>query len=124
MPSETQSTLLIPKIARVKGGASEPKEWQERRIHPAKHESGAYTFDDVRPAITMHRPDLPSPWINYLSNGKLHAFVSQAAGGFLWWKHSSKCRLTRYRMNSLPIDSPGFYIYIRHKDGRVWSPGF
>lgn len=86
--------------------------------------SCAYSFDDKRPSITINRFDLPAPWINYLSNGKLHALVSQASGGFLWWKHPSNCRLTRYRMHHLPIDSPGFYIYIRHRDGSVWSPTF
>ncbi len=84
----------------------------------------AYTFNDERRSITIHRFDLPSPWINYLSNGKLHAFVSQAGGGFLWWQHPSKCRLTRYRMYNLPIDTPGFYVYIRQRDGTVWSPAF
>jgi len=84
----------------------------------------AYAFDDDQKAITIKKFDLPSPWINYLSNGNLHAFVSQAAGGFLWWQDAMKGKLTRYRMHNLPIDSPGFYIYIRHKDGTVWSPSF
>lgn len=95
-----------------------------KKMNAPLESPSVYQFHDDRRAITIHRFDLPTPWINYLSNGSLHAFVSQAAGGFLWWKHSSKCRLTRYRMNNLPIDSPGFYIYIRHKDGTVWSPGF
>ena len=33
-------------------------------------------------------------------------------------------RLTRYRFYNLPIDSPGFYVYIRMQDGTVWSPAF
>ena len=28
----------------------------------------------------------------------------------------------RYRFYNLPIDSPGFYVYIRMEDGSVWSP--
>lgn len=86
--------------------------------------SDAYSFNDERKSITINRFDLPSPWINYLSNGQLHAFVSQAGGGFLWWQHPAKCRLTRYRMYNLPIDTPGFYVYLRHRDGTVWSPAF
>ncbi len=126
MAPESRTSLLLLKIGRDPEEPRRPTDWSGA----AQGSSGPsaaredYVFDDLRPAITIHRPDLPSPWINYLSNGKLHAFVSQAAGGFLWWKHSSKCRLTRYRMNNLPMDSPGFYLYIRHKDGTVWSPGF
>jgi cellobiose phosphorylase len=81
-----------------------------------------YSFDDPKKAIDIFRYDLPSPWINYLSNGNLHAFVSQAGGGFLWLKSPVIMRITRYRQYHLPIDSPGFYLYIRHADGTVWSP--
>lgn len=41
-----------------------------------------------------------------------------------WWKTPQNFRITRYRFYNLPIDSPGFYIYIRMKDGTVWSPAF
>lgn len=83
-----------------------------------------YAFSDSDRAIDFSRHDTPTPWINYLSNGRLHAFVSQAGGGLCWWKSPLIYRLTRYRMYNLPIDSPGFYIYIRTKDGVVWSPTF
>ncbi|MCX7004004.1 MAG: hypothetical protein NTV22_12155, partial [bacterium] len=83
-----------------------------------------YHFDDDRRNVVMHRHDLPAPWINYLSNGTLHAFVSQAGGGLCWWRTPLKARLTRYRMANLPLDSPGFYVYLREADGRVWSPTF
>lgn len=83
-----------------------------------------YEFDDMQSSINIFDHSLPSPWINYLSNGRLHAFVSQAGGGFLWWKDSIVYRITRYRQYNLPIDSPGFYIYIKCKDGSVWSPTF
>lgn len=83
-----------------------------------------YTFRDSDRQIAFSRHDLPAPWINYLSNGRMHAFVSQAGGGMCWWKTPQNYRLTRYRFYNLPIDSPGFYIYIRMKDGTVWSPTF
>lgn len=89
----------------------------------AKQNTDAYyTFDDDRQAIDIHRYDLPQPWINYLSNGDMHAFISQAGGGFAWWKSASELRLTRYRAYHAPIDSPGPYVYIREQDGTVWSP--
>lgn len=83
-----------------------------------------YEFDDDRRAIVIHRHDTPSPWINYLSNGRMHAFVSQAGGGFAWWRNPILYRLTRYRQHNLPPDSPGFYIYLRRGEGEVWSPTF
>lgn len=83
-----------------------------------------YLFNDKERSITINKVDLPAPWINYLSNGNLHAFVSQAGGGFAWWKDPAFYHITRYRLYNLPIDSPGYYIYIKHKDGTVWSPTF
>ncbi len=83
-----------------------------------------YEFKDKERKITFSRHDLPAPWINYLSNGKMHAFVSQAGGGMCWWRTTQNYRVTRYRFYNLPIDSPGFYIYIRMQDGTVWSPTF
>ena len=83
-----------------------------------------YAFDDKAKSIKINKTDLPAPWINYLSNGNLHAFVSQVGGGFLWYKDAIDCRISRYRMNHFPIDSPGFYVYIKNEDGTVWSPTF
>jgi len=40
-----------------------------------------YQFADAERAVRILRPDTPQPWINYLSNGRFHAFVSQAGGG-------------------------------------------
>lgn len=83
-----------------------------------------YEFNDKERQIIFDRHDLPAPWINYLSNGRLHAFVSQAGGGMCWWRTTQNYRITRYRFYNLPIDSPGFYVYIRMTDGTVWSPTF
>ena len=83
-----------------------------------------YIFNDVERKIRINRKDLPTPWINYLSNGRLHGFVSQVGGGMLWLDNPAKGRISRYRRNNLPIDSPGFYIYIREESGLVWSPTF
>ncbi|MFZ4779763.1 MAG: GH36-type glycosyl hydrolase domain-containing protein, partial [Terrimicrobiaceae bacterium] len=83
-----------------------------------------YSFNDSERRISIDDPRLPQPWINYLSNGTLHAFVSQAGGGYSWWKSPLKNRISRYRQQNLPIDSPGFYIYIREKSGAIWSPSW
>lgn len=84
----------------------------------------AYIFDDAKKSIKINKTDLPQPWINYISNGYMHGFISQVGGGTLWVENPAKYRLSRYRRYNLPIDSPGFYIYIRESDGTVWSPTF
>ena len=71
-----------------------------------------YSFRDEVPAIDIDAPSLPQPWIHYLSNGEMHAFVSQAGGGFAWWQDAIARRLSRYRMHHLPTDRPGFYLYV------------
>lgn len=83
-----------------------------------------YAFHDEERKIVFNRHDLSTPWINYLSNGRMHAFVSQAGGGMCWWRTPQNYRITRYRFYNMPIDSPGFYVYIRMEDGTVWSPTF
>ena len=83
-----------------------------------------YHFDDATRGVVIHRPDLPAAWINYLSNGALHAFVSQAGGGLAWWRSPLSFRLTRYRFNAAPPDSPGFSLYVREADGTAWSPAW
>jgi cellobiose phosphorylase len=81
-----------------------------------------YRFDDPARAIAITQADLPAPWINYLSNGNLHAFVSQTGAGCLWWKSPINFRLTRYRGWTSPVDGPGFTLYIREPDGSAWCP--
>ena len=83
-----------------------------------------YVFEDPQRQIRFDRFDLPQPWINYLSNGRFHAFVSQAGGGMTWWLSPMMFRISRYRFYHMPIDSPGFYVYIRMADGTTWSPTF
>ena len=83
-----------------------------------------YSFDDENRSIRINRSDLSQPWINYLSNGRLHAFVSQSGGGLAWWKSPITYRMTHYRYQNVPMDGPGFYTYVREKDGTVWSPTF
>ncbi len=41
-----------------------------------------------------------------------------------WWRSPLKNRITRYRHYNLPIDSPGFYVYLREADGPTWSPSW
>lgn len=83
-----------------------------------------YEFIENGKTLKIDRQDLPYPWVNYLTNTRLSAMVSHAGGGFVWYKAPDKFRLTRYRHNQLPTDTPGFYIYIKEENGEVWSPAF
>jgi len=63
-------------------------------------------FDERAREYAITRPDTPTPWINYLMGRNVNAIVSQAAGGLAFYKEPSEGRLTRYRFNGLPVDSP------------------
>jgi cellobiose phosphorylase len=80
-------------------------------------------FDPDSREYVITDPQTPTPWINYLFGNKLSAFVSQGAGGMLWYEQPYYGRLTRYRFNGLPLDSPGFYLYI-HDGKEWWNPSF
>ena len=83
-----------------------------------------YVFRDDRSAIEILDPSLPQPWIHYLSNGQMHAFTSQAGGGFAWWRDAVECRLTRYRMFHLPTDRPGYYLYVAEEGKETFCPTY
>ncbi|MBO5882858.1 MAG: hypothetical protein J6Q78_00425 [Clostridia bacterium] len=83
-----------------------------------------FSFNDKEMSVQMNKLDTPYPWVNYLTNTRLTAMISQAGGGFLWYKVPAKMRITRYRYNQVPSDTPGFYIYIKDKSGKVWCPTF
>ncbi|MCK5844292.1 MAG: hypothetical protein KAG97_06265, partial [Victivallales bacterium] len=80
-------------------------------------------FENNGRDYVITNPETPAPWINYLFGDKLSAFVSQAAGGMLWYEQPYYGRLTRYRFNGLPMDSPGFLLYINDGD-QWWNPSF
>ncbi|MBN1385203.1 MAG: glycosyl transferase family 36 [Elusimicrobia bacterium] len=72
--------------------------------------------------FVIKRPDTPRPWINYLSNGKYCALVSQTAGGFSFYLDPGVNRLTRWLPENYIYDRPGRYVYIRDTDtGEFWS---
>lgn len=80
-------------------------------------------FDDVAREFVVTDPLTPAPWINYLGNTRLSAFISQQAGGLAWHIEPQQRRLTRYHWLPAPGDRPGFYVYVR--DGAtLWNPHF
>lgn len=82
-------------------------------------------FDDETGAYVITDPLPPRPWINYLGNRRLTAFISQNAGGLMWYLDPLSRRITRYHYLPAPQDRPGFYVYVRNrKTGTVWNPHF
>ncbi|MBK7174156.1 MAG: glycosyl transferase family 36 [Bacteroidales bacterium] len=67
-------------------------------------------------------PRTPSPWINYIYNGRYFSTISNNGGGISYFKSPLHGRITRYRINEVPPDRPGKYIYVKDNDsGEIWS---
>ena len=80
-------------------------------------------FDDAHREYVIVNPATPFPWINYLGNEDFFGLISNTGGGYNFYKDAKFRRITRYRYNSVPMDSVGRYFYI--KDGEtVWNPGW
>ena len=80
-------------------------------------------FDDEAREYVITRPDTPTPWMNYLGEGRYGGIISNTAGGYAFDRDPRNRRVSRYRYNSIPMDQPGRYIYLRDQDSGVyWSP--
>lgn len=80
-------------------------------------------FDDDAREYVITNPRTPYPWINYLGSEEFFSIISNTGGGYSFFKDARLRRLTRYRYNSVPVDSGGKYFYI-NDGGSVWSPGW
>lgn len=79
-------------------------------------------FDNKRKEYVITRPDTPTPWINYIGGGEFGGIVSNTGGGYSFDCDPKNKRILRYRYNSIPMDQPGRYIYIRdEKSKKYWS---
>ncbi len=79
-------------------------------------------FDEDAREYVITRPDTPTPWINYIGEGRYGGIVSNTGGGFSFDRDPRNRRVTRYRYNAVPYDQPGRYIYVRDQDnGEFWS---
>ena len=84
-------------------------------------------YDPGTREYVITRPDTPTPWINYLGQGRYGGIISNTAGGFSFDRDPRDRRVSRYRYNSLPPDQPGRYVYLRRNDtgeywGATWQP--
>lgn len=79
-------------------------------------------FDDMKKEYVIFNPMTPMSWINYLGTDEFASIVSNNASGYSFYKSPRLGRMLRFRFNSIPMDRPGRYIYIRdRKDGDYWS---
>ena len=79
-------------------------------------------FDNANNEYVIDNVDIPTSWTNYLGVEDMCAVVNHTAGGYLFYKTPEYHRITRFRGNSVPMDRPGDYIYIRDREnGDYWS---
>jgi len=79
-------------------------------------------FDDNAKEYVITRPDTPQSWSNYLGSTEYGAVITNNAGGYGFYKSGARGRFLRLRFNSVPLDQPGRYFYLRDNDsGDYWS---
>jgi cellobiose phosphorylase len=95
-----------------------------KRKTPSLHSQNPYGYyDPAAREYVITKPDTPTPWINYLGEGRYGGIISNTAGGFSFDRDPRNRRVTRYRYNGIPADQPGRYIYLRDQaSGEFWSP--
>ena len=80
-----------------------------------------YVDEEAREYVVT-RPDTPTPWINYLGEGRYGGIVSNTGGGYSFDRDPRSRRVSRYRYNGIPGDQPGRYVYLRDQEtGAFWS---
>ncbi len=76
-------------------------------------------FDDVKKEYVIDRPNTPRSWTNYLGTTQYGAVISNNAGGYSFFQSAAQ---GRFMLNTVPMDQPGRYIYLRDKiSGDYWS---
>ncbi|MBE6908683.1 MAG: N,N'-diacetylchitobiose phosphorylase [Ruminococcaceae bacterium] len=79
-------------------------------------------FDNENREYVIDRVDLPTSWTNYIGVGEMYGVFNHTAGGYLLYRSPEYHRITRFRPNGVPMDTPGHYVYLRDEDsGDYWS---
>ena len=76
-------------------------------------------FDNQAREYVIDRVDLPVSWTNYIGLGDMLGVFNHTAGGYLLYKSPEYHRITRFRANSVPTDTPGHYVYLRDEESGV-----
>ncbi|MGD8456899.1 MAG: hypothetical protein PVF83_10965 [Anaerolineales bacterium] len=79
-------------------------------------------FDEQEKEYVITRPDTPTSWSNYLGSTEYGAIITNNAGGYGFYKSGARGRFLRLNFNSVPMDQPGRYFYLRDQEsGDYWS---
>lgn len=79
-------------------------------------------FDDKAKEYVITLPDTPQSWSNYLGSTEYGAIITNNAGGYGFYQSGATGRFLRLRFNSVPLDQPGRYFYLRDREnGDSWS---
>ncbi len=84
-------------------------------------------FDDNAKEYVITRADTPRPWSNYLGSTEYGAIITNHAGGYSFYRSALGSRFLRIRPNSVPLDQPGRYFYLRDNESKdffsaSWQP--
>ena len=79
-------------------------------------------FDDQAREYVITRPDTPQSWSNYLGSTEYGAIITNNCGGYGFYRSGARGRFLRLRFNTVPLDQPGRYFYLRDQEtGDFWS---
>jgi len=79
-------------------------------------------FDETSREYVVEDPRTPASWVNYLGSSDYCGIVSNNASGYAFHRSARTGRLMRFRFNSIPMDRPGRYVYVRDdSSGEYWS---
>lgn len=79
-------------------------------------------FDDKNCEYVITNVNTPVSWTNYLGTGETGTVINQTAGGYMFHQSPENHRVTRFRPNSVPLDRPGHYVYLKDKENSdYWS---
>lgn len=79
-------------------------------------------FNNIYKEYIIDKPDVLVSWKNYLGTKNLFTVISHNAGGYTFYKSTEHGRITRFRANSIPLDRPGHYLYLKNYESEeFWS---
>ena len=56
------------------------------------YRNGYGHFSDAGDEYVIERPDTPAPWVNVISNGEWGLTLSNAGGGYSWYRNANLSR--------------------------------
>jgi len=79
-------------------------------------------FSDDGSQYVITTPDLPAPWISFLTNGNYCALNSHLGGGFSFYRDHRLHGVLQRSLHQSTADLPGRLFYIKDEDtGAVWN---